>query len=111
MLTFSIGAMARDLLATASRRLTGVAGAVAIVAVLGQAASARADEADYVSALHQKFAFLSTGQLVGEGHRICAAVDGGHNGFDNVAMVTKDLGVSEADAVELMTAAITDLHC
>ncbi|WIM86713.1 DUF732 domain-containing protein [Candidatus Mycobacterium wuenschmannii] len=111
MLTLTIGAMATGSLRTAPLRLAGIAGAAAIAALVGQAAPAQADEADYVSALHQKFAFLSAGQLVGEGHRICAAVDGGRNGFDNVAMVTRDLGVSEADAVELMTAAITNLHC
>lgn len=82
---------------------------VAVGSVLA-AAPAHADEGKFLALLDDKYAFLSSEQLLAEGARICAALDQGTISPDVVKMVQKDLGgLTVAVALDIVSAAAVGL--
>ena len=80
------------------------------IAVWG-AAPAAADDAGYLSHLQDRFSFLSSQQLLAEGHKVCSVMGRGVGASDAVTMVTKDLGVTIAVAADIVAGAADDLGC
>jgi hypothetical protein len=76
-------------------------------------APARADAAEYVRLLDDKYTYLSTQQLLAEGYKVCAAFNrSGMTSSQAVNMVQKDLGgVALAVAVDIVGAAAVGLDC
>ena len=81
------------------------------VSTTAYAGVAHADVAGYITLLRDKYPFVSVQRLVSEGHLICTSIDGGQRGVDTIEMVVRDLGMSEAQAIETITAAMTQLGC
>lgn len=94
------------------RAVTGVAALLAApVIAVASAGTAAAGEAEFVSALQDRFVFLTPQQIRTEGHRICAAMGRGTAASDIVPMVQKDLGVSVPAAAEIIEKAVIELGC
>jgi hypothetical protein len=94
---------------TITKAWTTVAALAAIV-VWG-AAPAAAGESEYLRRLQDRYTFLSTQQLLAEGHKVCNALDRGALSSSSVDMVSKDLGVSLAVAGDIVAAAAVELGC
>jgi uncharacterized protein DUF732 len=84
--------------------------ALAAIAVWG-AVPAAAGESEYLRRLQDRFTFLSTQQLLGEGHKVCSALDHGALSSSTVDMVSKDLAVSLSVAGDIVSAAAVELGC
>ena len=84
--------------------------ALATGIAIGIAAPAAASESDYLR-LKDSLTFLTTQQLLSEGYRACGAIRNGVRSTDAVNMVMNDLGVSVNAALDIVTAAVTDLDC
>jgi Protein of unknown function (DUF732) len=78
------------------------------VAVWG-AAPAAADDSAFLRPLQDRFTFLSAEQLLSEGHRVCQALERGTTSSAATTMVQKDLGVSVAVAVNIVSSAAVAL--
>jgi hypothetical protein len=86
------------------------AAALVAIAVWG-AAPAAAGESEYLRLLQDKFSFLSTQQLLAEGHKACKVMEQGVTASNAVNMVSKDLAVSLAVAFDIVGAAAVELGC
>lgn len=75
------------------------------------AAPAAADENGYLALLQPKYVFLSSQQLLDEGHKVCDAIHRGMISPDAATMVQKDLAVSVAAAVDIVGVAGVQLGC
>jgi hypothetical protein len=87
------------------------AGVGIIVAALACAPVAHANQNDCLSELQPRCALLTSQQLLTEGVRVRAAIDGGRSSADTVAVVSKDLGVSVPVAFDIVSAAVVNLGC
>ena len=85
--------------------------ALAISVAVGAAAPAAADENGYLRQLQDKYAFLSTQQLLAEGHKVCQTIDRGTLSTDATKMVQKDLTVPVAVADDIVSTAAVQLGC
>jgi hypothetical protein len=83
-----------------------------VLACAGAAAApAAADESEYLRLLQPKYVFLSSQQLLDEGHKVCDAIHRGMISPDAANMVQKDLAVSLATGVDIVGAAGVQLGC
>jgi hypothetical protein len=78
---------------------------------MNAAAPAAADESEYLRLLQPKYPFLSSQQLLAEGHKVCDAMQRGMNSPDATNMVQKDLTVTVAVSVDLVSTAAVQLGC
>lgn len=85
--------------------------AAALASMVMAAAPAAADEGEYLRQLQPKYVFLSSQQLLDEGHKVCNAIHGGMISPDAANMVQKDLAVSVAVAVDIVGTAGVQLGC
>ena len=92
------------------RVLIAVVSSALAVAVMA-AAPAAADESEYLRQLQPKYVFLSSQQLVDEGHKVCSALTGGTIAPDATRMVQKDLVVSVTAAIDIVSTAAAQLGC
>ena len=83
---------------------------LAIMAVWG-AAPAAAGEAEYLQLLQDRYPFLSTQQLLTEGHRVCTAMGQGVTAANAVGMVENDLSVTVSVGYDIVGAAAVQLGC
>jgi hypothetical protein len=88
--------------------------AVAVVAPvlalsLTTAAPAQASAESYLKPLMARFVFLSPQQLLTAGYKVCQAEKNGTNSADASNMLQKDLGLSVAASVEIVSAAVINL--
>src|ERR1700738_2613161 len=79
--------------------------ATVLASAVAAAAPAAADESEYLRLLQPKYVFLSSQQLLNEGHKVCDAIHRGMISPDAANMVQKDLAVSLATAVDIVGAA------
>jgi hypothetical protein len=86
------------------------AAVLAAITVWGPA-PASAGESEYLRKLEDRFTFLSTQQLLAEGHKVCNLIDQGFLSASAVDMVSKDLKVSLAVAGDIVSAAAVELGC
>ncbi|KAA0095459.1 DUF732 domain-containing protein [Mycolicibacterium sp. P1-18] len=91
-------------------KLVFVAALAAGVAI-GVAPTAAADEAGYLNQLSPRLAFLTPDQLRAEGYKVCRYVSVGRPSADAIPMVTNDLGVTVAAALDIISNAIGQLDC
>jgi hypothetical protein len=89
-------------------RSVGVISALVAAGVLS-APSAAADETEYLNKLQDRYAFLTSQQLLAEGQRVCAAERSGVLSPDKTAMVMNDLTVGANTALEIVSAAEWEL--
>jgi hypothetical protein len=82
-----------------------------LASALTVAAPAAADENSYLALLQPKYVFLSSQQLLDEGHKVCDAIHRGMISPDAANMVQKDLAVSVAVSVDIVGAAGVELGC
>jgi hypothetical protein len=82
-----------------------------VVSAVTAAAPAAADENSYLALLQPKYVFLSSQQLLDEGHKVCDAIHRGMISPDAANMVQKDLAVSVAVSVDIVGAAGVELGC
>jgi Protein of unknown function (DUF732) len=75
------------------------------------AAPAAAGETEYLRLLQDRYTFLSTQQLLTEGHKVCTAMDRGVSAANAVTMVTQDLAVTVSVAFDIVGAAAVELGC
>jgi hypothetical protein len=85
--------------------------ATVLASTVMAAAPAAADESTYLQLLAPKYVFLSTQQLLDEGHKVCDAIHRGMISPDAANMVQKDLAVSLAVGVDIVGAAGVQLGC
>jgi hypothetical protein len=84
--------------------------ALVVGIAVGIPAPAAASESQYLQ-LKDNLTYLTTGQLLTEGYRVCGAIDNGVRSTDTVSMVMNDLGVSVDAALDIVAAASDDLGC
>jgi hypothetical protein len=94
----------------ASRRMAPVIGACAALSLLF-AAPAFADESDYLENLLAKYPYLSSAQIVSEGHQACDFIRSGRPSADAMQRVQSDLHVSKSAAFDIVVAATWHLGC
>ena len=82
-----------------------------VAAALGFAVPASADESGYLAMLQDRLTFLTAQQLLPEGHKVCAAINGGMGSSNAVVMVQKDLAVGVPDADDIVEAAVLNFGC
>jgi hypothetical protein len=85
--------------------------ATVLASAVTAAAPAAADEGEYLRLLQPKYVFLSTRQLLDEGHKVCDVMHRGMISPDAANMVQKDLAVSLAAAVDIVGSAGVQLGC
>ena len=85
--------------------------ATALASAVTTAAPAAADENEYLQLLQPKYVYLSSRQLLDEGHKVCDAIHHGMTSPDAANMVEKDLAVSLAVGVDIVGAAGVELGC
>lgn len=85
--------------------------AIALGTAVATAPTAGADETGYLQRLQSRLAYLTTQQLLTEGHKICQFTHSGHPSSDAIPMVTKDLAISVPAAVDIIVAAGVELGC
>ena len=85
--------------------------ATVLASAVAAAAPAAADESEYLRLLQPKYVFLSSQQLLDEGHKVCDAIHRGMISPDAANMVQKDLAVSLATGVDIVGAAGVQLGC
>ncbi|MCT7661782.1 DUF732 domain-containing protein [Mycobacterium deserti] len=73
------------------------------------AASAAADEGDYLRVVLSRFVFLNAEQSLAQGNKICDVTRGGVPASDAVIMTSKDLQVSVPAAYDIVNAAVVHL--
>jgi hypothetical protein len=82
---------------------------LAIGIAIAAAPPAAADETVYLAQTQPKLNFLSSSQLLNEGHKVCQYLSVGRESSDAVPMVVKDLGVSVSAAIDIVPTAIEQL--
>jgi hypothetical protein len=85
--------------------------AAASALALAMASPAQASEENFLKPLQVRFVFLNPQQLLSTGYKVCKAEHDGMTSADASNMVAKDLGVSIAAAVEIVSAAVINLDC
>ena len=84
---------------------------LAVGIAIGVAPPAAADESEYLNQLSPRLAFLSTEQLRTEGYKVCRYVGVGRPTADAIPVVMKDLQITVAGAMDIIAAAVEQLHC
>src|SRR4051812_41179539 len=85
------------------RSLSAVVLAAGIGVAIGLAPPAQAGESEYLGRVQYKLAYLSTDQLLTEGHKVCDLILRGNPSPAAIPMVTKDLQpISVAAAVDII---------
>jgi len=78
---------------------------------IGVAPPAAAEESAYLNQLSPRLTFLSTEQLLTEGYKVCRYVGVGRPTADAIPLVMKDLEVTVAAALDIVSAAVQQLDC
>jgi hypothetical protein len=89
----------------------GFVAAVAAGVAIGVAPPAAADESGYLNELSPRLAYLTTQQLRTEGYKVCRYVNVGRPTADAIPVVTNDLGITVAAAMDIISASIRELDC
>jgi hypothetical protein len=84
---------------------------LAVGVAIGLAPPAAAQEREYLDQLQPRLAFLSAGQLLTEGYKVCRFVSVGRPAGDAIPLVVKDLKVTVAAALEIIPVALEQLDC
>ena len=84
---------------------------LAIGVAIGVAPPAAAEESAYLNQLSPRLTFLSTEQLLTEGYKVCRYVGVGRPTADAIPLVMKDLEVTVAAALDIVSAAVQQLDC
>jgi Protein of unknown function (DUF732) len=84
---------------------------LAIGTAIGAAPPAAADQGTYLSQLQPQFVYLTAGQLLGEGSKVCQYVSAGRPSPGAIDMVVDDLDVGVAAATIIVAAAIVNFGC
>ncbi|MDT5093332.1 MAG: hypothetical protein QOH60_2695 [Mycobacterium sp.] len=90
-------------------RALAAIGVTASAVALTTAAPAQASAESYLKPLMARFVFLSPQQLLTAGYKVCQAEKNGTNSADASNMLQKDLGLSVAASVEIVSAAVINL--
>lgn len=90
---------------------TMLVAALAAGVAIGVAPPAAAGETDYLNQLSPRLTFLSTEQLRTEGYKVCRYVSVGRPTADAIPVVMKDLEVTVAAALDIISAAVQQLDC
>lgn len=88
-----------------------LAAGVAVGSAIGLAPAAAADESGYLNELAPRLAYLNTDQLLSEGYRVCRYVSVGRPTADAIPMVVKDLNVTVAATMDIISASARELRC
>jgi hypothetical protein len=84
---------------------------LAVGTAIGASPQAVADRSTYLSQLQPKYVYLTAGQLLSEGAKVCRYVSADKSSFGAVAMVVNDLEVSVDTATTIVGAAIVNFDC
>ena len=90
---------------------TMLVAALAAGVAIGVAPSAAAGETEYLNQLSPRLTFLTTEQLRTEGYKVCRYVSVGRPTADAIPMVMKDLDLTVAAALDIISAAVQQLDC
>ena len=90
---------------------TVLVAALAAGVAIGVAPPAAAEESAYLNQLSPRLTFLSTQQLLTEGYKVCRYVGVGRPTADAIPLVMKDLEVTVAAALDIVSAAVQQLDC
>lgn len=88
-----------------------LAAGVAICPAIALAPVAAADESGYVNELAPRLAYLTNDQLLAEGYRVCRYVSVGRPTADAIPVVMKDLDITVAASMEIISASARELSC
>ena len=75
------------------------------------AAPAAADQDGYLQTLQPLYVNLSAQQLLDEGAKVCEVISSGNPSPTATVMVSKDLGISLAASLDIVSAAVAELDC
>jgi hypothetical protein len=85
--------------------------ATASAVALAVAAPAQASEENFLRTLQGKYVFLSSQQLLSAGYKVCQAEANGSSSADISNILQKDLGISVAASIDIVSAAVINLGC